>query len=190
MRVYILSENRYFAEGMLRLMTHASFTAHILPYEDKIDEALFHHGLPGVVFVDASRVNDCLASIMGVDSHCLQRIFCLSEHYSDDYLSRNNFVSMVSRHTSVEKIVSSLTQLPKIPRKIVSNNDSGLSSHELSILHYHMKGNSKKEISDKLNLSIKTISAYRARALLKLGVDRISLKSIPYVKAYISRAAN
>jgi DNA-binding CsgD family transcriptional regulator len=170
-------------------MAHACFTAYALHFEDKIDEKLFLHGPPCVIFVDASRVNDCLACVMGVTTHSLQRIFCLSEHYSDDYLSRNNFVSMVSRYTSVDKIISSLIQLPKIPRKIMGNNDFGLSSHELSILHYHMEGNSQREISDKLKLSIKTISAYRARALLKLGVARISLKSIPYVKAYISRAA-
>ncbi|MCT4703347.1 LuxR C-terminal-related transcriptional regulator [Enterobacteriaceae bacterium H20N1] len=188
MRVYILSENMYFTEGMVRLMTHAGYTTHILRFEDEIDKELFHRGSSCVVFADAKRINDCLESIMNVEVHSLVKIFCISGHFCNGELYRNNFVSMIPRRTSIEKIISMLNQLSKEPQRKVGSNDSRLSSRELTILYYLFKGNSQKEISDKLNLSIKTISAYKARALLKLGVGRISLKSIPYVRGYISRA--
>ncbi|WP_435946870.1 LuxR C-terminal-related transcriptional regulator [Dryocola sp. BD586] len=188
MRVYILSENMYFTEGMVRLMARAGYTTHVLRFEDKIDPRLFHHGSPCVVFADAKRIDDCLESIMNVEVHCLLKIFCISGHFSKHEFHRNNFVSLISRRTSGEEIVLLLNQLSKEPQRKVGANDSRLSSRELTILYYLFKGNSQKEISDKLNLSIKTISAYKARALLKLGVERISLKSIPYVRGYISRA--
>ena len=74
-------------------------------------------------------------------------------------LSGDRYIS----HALAQVLADAIT-LPPEPHKL-------LSERELQVFRLLVKGVSPKEISDKLNLSIKTVSTYRARVLEKLRIS-------------------
>jgi DNA-binding CsgD family transcriptional regulator len=132
------------------------------------------------------KIGDYLVDVMSVDSKRVVKIFCIVERFSNHDVYHNSFVSLTSKQTGISDFTSLLKRASLSFNNKHSNNYSELSLQELKILHCFIKGYSLKEISYKLNISVKTISAHKIKALSKLGVRRVSSKSVSYVSGYIS----
>jgi len=94
-----------------------------------------------------------------------------------------NLVEAVKTVVSGKKYISnkiSNLMLENLNRDIEENPHEGLSEREYQVLLSIGTGQTVTQISDKLNLSVKTVSTYRARLLKKMGMSN-SAQLVNYV---------
>ncbi len=100
-----------------------------------------------------------------------------------------NLVKAVKTVVSGKKYISdkiSDLMLENLNRDIGENPHEGLSEREYQVLLSIGSGQTVTQISDKLNLSVKTVSTYRTRLLRKMGLSNSSeLTSYVYKKGLI-----
>jgi len=93
--------------------------------------------------------------------------------------------AIVSGRKYINNKISDL-MLENLNRDIEENPHEGLSEREFQVLLMIGSGNSVSEISDKLLLSVKTISTYRTRLLKKMGLaNSAQLTNYVYKKGLV-----
>jgi two-component system invasion response regulator UvrY len=150
-------------------------------------------GVADVAVIDVSMPNTSFTSLMAElkRQHPSVRIVVLSAHEEREYAIRAiraGASAYVPKEHSMEELAGAIRTAaagrryvsPSIGQLLAedvaapSGGLSALSDRELEVLRLLVSGHTVKEASQKLGLSAKTVSTYRARVLEKLGLRTTS----------------
>ncbi|QIU88430.1 response regulator transcription factor [Yokenella regensburgei] len=185
MNAYILSNDIYFAIGLVELLSRVGYTSHILNSSEKIAEYNLYHKTTGIIFIDVSDGGKMIG--INSDEHPLVRFVFVADHFNNDVeLNSKNSIPIFIKKSSINQTISWLKWFAERTYDYRCNY-SKLSQREFIVINHLIKGESQRIIANKMSVSVKTISAHKWNALNKLGVRRMSCRSLSYINNYISR---
>ena len=192
-RVLIADDHAIVREGLKRILADDSSVETIAEASDGQEAArLVRLHKPDVVLLDISMPGrsgiDALADIQ---SACADtRILVLSMHPEDQYALRclrDGADGYLTKESAPELLLEAIRKIhtggkyvsPMLAEQLVSNLNhehqsaphEALSDRELQVLVMIGAGDTVSRIADKLCVSVKTISTYRARILEKMGLE-------------------
>ena len=192
-KTFLADDHRLFRDGLRRILAE---TADIMVVGEATDglDALKKMRLGGwdVALLDVSMPGmsglEVLKRIMDEDPK--HRVLMLSTYHEDEYAIRAiraGTSAYLTKNSPTDLLISVIRRLahggryidPKLAEKLLFDlgpsstmpRHSALSNRELDVLKLIAVGISLTEISQKLKLSAKTISTYRARVLEKMGMQ-------------------
>lgn len=192
-RVLIADDHAIVREGLKRILADDPSVETIAEASDGQDAArLVRQHKPDVVLLDISMPGrsgiDALADIQ---SACADtRILILSMHPEDQYAIRclrDGADGYMTKESAPELLLGAIRKIhsggkyvsPLLAEKLVANLNSeerralheALSDRELQVLIMIGAGDTVSGIAEKLCVSVKTVSTYRARILEKMGME-------------------
>lgn len=192
-RVLIADDHAIVREGLKRILADDPSVETIAEASDGQDAArLVRLHKPDVVLLDISMPGrsgiDALADIQ---SACADtRILILSMHPEDQYAIRclrDGADGYMTKESAPELLLGAIRKIhsggkyvsPLLAEKLVANLNSeeqrapheALSDRELQVLIMIGAGDTVSGIAEKLCVSVKTVSTYRARILEKMGME-------------------
>lgn len=192
-RVLIADDHAIVREGLKRILADDSSVETIAEASDGQEAArLVRLHKPDVVLLDISMPGrsgiDALADIQSASADT--RILILSMHPEDQYAIRclrDGADGYLTKESAPELLLGAIRKIhsggkyvsPMLAEKLASNLNSeqqalpheALSDRELQVLIMIGAGDTVSGIADKLCVSVKTISTYRARILEKMGME-------------------
>ncbi|SEM84246.1 two component transcriptional regulator, LuxR family [Nitrosospira multiformis] len=192
-KTFLADDHRLFRDGLRRILAETADIVVVGEATDGLD-ALKKMRLGGwdVALLDVSMPGmnglEVLQRIMDDDPK--HRILMLSTYHEDEYAIRAiraGTSGYLTKNSPIDLLISVIRRLahggryidPKLAEKLLFDlapsstmpRHSALSNRELDVLKLIAVGISLTEISQKLKLSAKTISTYRARVLEKMGMQ-------------------
>lgn len=192
-KTFLADDHRLFRDGLRRILAETADIVVVGEATDGLD-ALKKMRLGGwdVALLDVSMPGmnglEVLQRIMDDDPK--HRILMLSTYHEDEYAIRAiraGTSAYLTKNSPTDLLISVIRRLahggryidPKLAEKLLFDlgpsstmpRHSALSNRELDVLKLIAVGISLTEISQKLKLSAKTISTYRARVLEKMGMQ-------------------
>ncbi|SET47281.1 two component transcriptional regulator, LuxR family [Nitrosospira multiformis] len=192
-KTFLADDHRLFRDGLRRILAETTDIVVVGEATDGLD-ALKKMRLGGwdVALLDVSMPGmnglEVLQRIMDDDPK--HRILMLSTYHEDEYAIRAiraGTSAYLTKNSPTDLLISVIRRLahggryidPKLAEKLLFDlgpsstmpRHSALSNRELDVLKLIAVGISLTEISQKLKLSAKTISTYRARVLEKMGMQ-------------------
>ncbi|ABB74538.1 response regulator [Nitrosospira multiformis] len=192
-KTFLADDHRLFRDGLRRILAETTDIVVVGEATDGLD-ALKKMRLGGwdVGLLDVSMPGmnglEVLQRIMDDDPK--HRILMLSTYHEDEYAIRAiraGTSAYLTKNSPTDLLISVIRRLahggryidPKLAEKLLFDlgpsstmpRHSALSNRELDVLKLIAVGISLTEISQKLKLSAKTISTYRARVLEKMGMQ-------------------
>jgi DNA-binding NarL/FixJ family response regulator len=191
-RVLIADDHAIVREGLKRILADDSSVETIAEASDGQEAArLVRLHKPDVVLLDISMPGrsgiDALADIQSACANT--RILILSMHPEDQYAIRclrDGADGYLTKESAPELLLGAIRKIhaggkyvsPMLAEQLVSNLNQhqsapheALSDRELEVLIMIGAGDTVSRIADKLCVSVKTISTYRARILEKMGLE-------------------
>lgn len=192
-RVLIADDHAIVREGLKRILADDSSMETIAEAADGQEAArLVRLHKPDVVLLDISMPGrsgiDALADIQSASADT--RILILSMHPEDQYAIRclrDGADGYLTKESAPELLLGAIRKVhsggkyvsPMLAEKLVANLNSEdrtaphelLSDRELQVLIMIGAGDTVSGIADKLCVSVKTVSTYRARVLEKMNMD-------------------
>lgn len=192
-RVLIADDHAIVREGLKRILADDSSVETIGEASDGQEAArLVRLHKPDVVLLDISMPGrsgiDALADIQSASADT--RILILSMHPEDQYAIRclrDGADGYLTKESAPELLLGAIRKIhsggkyvsPMLAEKLASNLNSedrtapheALSDRELQVLIMIGAGDTVSGIADKLCVSVKTVSTYRARILEKMGME-------------------
>ncbi len=192
-RVLIVDDHAIVREGLKRILADDSTVETIAEASDGQEAArLVRLHKPDVVLLDISMPGrsgiDALADIQSASAGT--RILILSMHPEDQYAIRclrDGADGYLTKESAPELLLEAIRKIhsggkyvsPMLAEKLVSNLSSedrsapheALSDRELQVLIMIGAGDTVSRIADKLCVSVKTVSTYRARILEKMNME-------------------
>jgi len=192
-RILIADDHAIVREGLKRILADDSSVETIAEASDGQEAArLVRLHKPDVVLLDISMPGrsgiDALADIQ---SACARtRILILSMHPEDQYAIRclrDGADGYLTKESAPELLLGAIRKIhsggkyvsPSLAEQLASNltgeqqnaPHEALSDRELQVLIMIGAGDTVSRIADKLCVSVKTVSTYRARILEKMGME-------------------
>jgi len=191
-RVLIADDHAIVREGLKRILADDSAVETIAEASDGQEAArLARLHKPDVVLLDISMPGrsgiDALADIRSASAET--RILILSMHPEDQYAIRclrDGADGYLTKESAPELLLGAIRKIhsggkyvsPTLAEKLASNLNSeqraapheALSDRELQVLIMIGAGDTVSRIADKLCVSVKTVSTYRARILEKMDM--------------------
>lgn len=192
-RVLIADDHAIVREGLKRILADDSSVETIAEASDGQEAArLARLHKPDVVLLDISMPGrsgiDALADIQSASAHT--RILILSMHPEDQYAIRclrEGADGYLTKESAPELLLEAICKIhsggkyvsPMLAEKLATNLNSehqsvpheALSDRELQVLIMIGAGDTVSRIADKLCVSVKTVSTYRARILEKMSLE-------------------
>lgn len=192
-RVLIADDHAIVREGLKRILADDSSVETVAEASDGQEAArLARLHKPDVVLLDISMPGrsgiDALADIQSASSHT--RILILSMHPEDQYAIRclrEGADGYLTKESAPELLLEAIRKIhsggkyvsPMLAEKLATNLNSeyrsvpheALSDRELQVLIMIGAGDTVSRIADKLCVSVKTVSTYRARILEKMSLE-------------------
>lgn len=192
-RILIADDHAIVREGLKRILADDSSVETIAEASDGQEAArLVRLHKPDVVLLDISMPGrsgiDALADIQAACD--ATRILILSMHPEDQYAIRclrDGADGYLTKESAPELLLGAIRKIhsggkyvsPALAEQLASNLTSeqqdapheALSDRELQVLIMIGAGDTVSRIADKLCVSVKTVSTYRARILEKMGME-------------------
>lgn len=192
-RVLIADDHAIVREGLKRILADDHEMETVAEAADGLQAArLVREHKPDVVLLDISMPDrsgiDALADIQSASPDT--RILMLSMHPEDQYAIRclrDGADGYLTKESAPELLLDAIRKIhsggkyvsPLLAEKLAVNLNSGpdtapherLSDRELQVLVMIGDGDTVSRIADKLCVSVKTVSTYRARILEKMGME-------------------
>lgn len=192
-RVLIADDHAIVREGLKRILADDHEMETVAEAADGLQAArLVREHKPDVVLLDISMPDrsgiDALADIQSASPDT--RILMLSMHPEDQYAIRclrEGADGYLTKESAPELLLDAIRKIhsggkyvsPLLAEKLVVNLNSApdtaphetLSDRELQVLVMIGDGDTVSRIADKLCVSVKTVSTYRARILEKMGME-------------------
>ncbi|EMH1276891.1 helix-turn-helix transcriptional regulator [Enterobacter pasteurii] len=189
MKAYVVSNDTYFKLGMISLLTEANFEVCLseINYDGIINsETAFPASLILFDLRNETQSLDYFTSVI----HSGAKVIFIVERFGVQDFTCNNFILAVPDKARLTSLITRLKNIVRNYQRRYTRKSLDLSDREDMVLMHYINGDTPKNISKKLNISIKTFSTYKLNALNKLGVRRISSRSLIYLNSYISRKMN
>ncbi|MEH0887986.1 LuxR C-terminal-related transcriptional regulator [Enterobacter sp. UNJFSC 003] len=186
MKAYVLSNDIYFKLGMITLLTEAGFEVCLseMSYDEIINT---EEALPGSLILFDLRNKTQSIDFFTSDIYSGANVVFIVERFGVQDFMCNSFILAVPDKARLASLITRLKNIVKNCQRRYARKSLSLSDRENIVLMHYINGDSPKDISERLNISIKTFSTYKLNALNKLGVRRISSRSLIYLNSYISR---
>lgn len=189
MKAYVVSNDNYFKLGMLTLLTEAGYEACLteMSYDEVINT---EDDLPtSLVFFDLRNETQPI-DFFTSNIYSAAKVIFIVERFGVRDFRCNSFILAVPEKARLASLIIWLKHIGKNCQRRCAGESLSLSDRENTILMHYINGESPKDTSERLNISIKTFSTYKLNALNKLGVKRISSRSLIYINSYISKKMN
>ncbi|HEY1110640.1 MAG TPA: response regulator transcription factor [Opitutaceae bacterium] len=193
-RIFLVEDHGVVREGIKRLLERRSDMEVVGESEDGL-QALekIQETQPDVVMMDISLPGSSgIELTQRVRQHCPStRVIALTVHEDEGYIReilRHGAVGYLLKRIPTEELALAVRTVadggtyidPRVASKVVrvivdANNrepspSPALSEREERVLQAIAKGHSNKEIAALLNIGVKTVETYKARAMEKLGL--------------------
>ncbi len=192
-KVFIADDHRLFCDGLKRIFAETADIMVVGEATDGLDAlAKMRQGGWDVALLDVNMPGmnglEVLKRIMSDDAK--RKILMLSTYHEDEYAIRSiraGASAYLTKNSPTDLLISVIRRLanggkyidPKLAEKLLFDLGPAsaipphtiLSDRELSVLKLIAAGVSLAEISQKLSLSPKTVSTYRARILEKMNMQ-------------------
>lgn len=192
-RIVIADDHAIVREGLKRILADDSSMEAVAEASDGQEAArMVRAHKPDVVLLDISMPGrsgiDALADIRSASPDT--RILILSMHPEDQYAIRclrEGADGYLTKESAPELLLGAIRKIhsggkyvsPLLAEKLVTNLNAehesapheALSDRELQVLMMIGAGDTVSRIADKLCVSVKTVSTYRARVLDKMNMD-------------------
>lgn len=186
MKAYVVSNDIYFKLGMITLLTETGFEVCLseVSYDEIINTK---EALPAsLILVDLSNETQSI-DFFTSDIYSEAKVVFIVERFGVQDFTCDSLTLAVPNKACLGSLITSLKNIVKNCQQRYAEKPLSLSDRENMVLMHYINGDSPKDISEKLNISIKTFSTYKLNALNKLGVRRMSSRSLIYLNSYLSR---
>jgi two-component system invasion response regulator UvrY len=200
-RVLIADDHAIYREGLKKILESGGFAvaAEAATGEEALQRAQETH--PDVVILDVSMPGrggiETIHEVKRCDPRI--RVLVLTMHAEDNFAVRclrEGADGYLTKDAGPEQVLAALHKIagggkfvsPSLAERLASSLDASfgrplhekLSHRELQVMHLIGSGKTASEIAAELNLSVKTVSTYRARILEKMDM-KSTVEIIRYV---------
>ncbi|MTD38545.1 hypothetical protein GIX45_07885 [Erwinia sp. CPCC 100877] len=184
MKACIVSGDTYLRLGLLNLLSNAGYETYAVDqhYGDITRFFEYNNGTDfDFIFCDMRYDTRSLDFFVHGVSEETRFIFITDPFVTHDVIHNDFFFSIVEDNGVID-LAPILSKINDKGYRYYLKRTLNLSSRERRILLHYINGETPTHIAQNLNITAKTFSNYKIRALNKLGVRRVSIKTLTYLK--------